>query len=428
MPIITLDHVSKHFRAGRFGSRTTRTMRDELAQSLRRLLPGARTEVEPRDEIVALRDVSFEVEPGETVGLIGANGSGKSTILKLLAQITYPSRGHVTVDGSVASLIEVGAGFHPELTGRENVYLYGSIMGMRRAEIREKFDSIVEFAGIADFIDLPVKKFSSGMYVRLGFSVAAHINSDVLLVDEVLAVGDASFQSKCLQQIDALRREGTTVIFVSHDMATVGRLCDRVYLLQSGEIRAEGEAAKVIGEYYEAVVAEQNATNQAAVWAASEPPLDAGRDAEIVNVRFLDQDRRVTEQLSTGGPMIVQIEYRVARTIADPAFELLFYSVSDRLQCQFSTALSGDRLVKLDGSGVVEIACDELGLMPGIYRIDAAIVRRGSTEAYDRKSRRYLLQVVPGKRVRGLFYSPHSWSLGGSADVLTASNTGRREQ
>jgi lipopolysaccharide transport system ATP-binding protein len=198
--------------------------------------------------------VSFEVEQGEAVGFIGPNGSGKSTILKLLARIIYPTQGKITVRGSVASLIEVGAGFHPELSGRENIFLYGSIMGMKRSEVRAKFDQIVEFAELPRFIDTPVKRYSSGMYVRLGFAVAAHINPHILLVDEVLAVGDASFQNKCQARIEELRRDGMTIAFVSHDMTAVERLCGRVFLLHHGRLMAEGDPREVIDEYYRKIV------------------------------------------------------------------------------------------------------------------------------------------------------------------------------
>src|SRR5215510_7246856 len=220
MKIITVDQVSKRYRLSQLGARS---IREEVA----RLVQGGMSR--EKEEFYALRDISFEVDQGETLGLIGPNGSGKSTILKLLSRIIYPTEGRIVVRGSVASLIEVGAGFHPELTGHENIFLYGSIMGMKKAEVREKFDRIVEFSGLQRFIDTPVKRYSSGMYVRLGFAVAAHINPHVLLVDEVLAVGDASFQSKCQRRIEDLQRNGMTIVFVSHDMSAVQRLCSRVF-------------------------------------------------------------------------------------------------------------------------------------------------------------------------------------------------------
>jgi len=248
MKIVTVDQVSKRYRLSQLGAKS---LREEVARLARPLL--ARRAAQEREEFYALRNVSFEIERGEAVGLIGPNGSGKSTILKLLARIVYPTFGRVAVRGSVASLIEVGAGFHPELTGRENIFLYASIMGMKQADVRVKFDRIVAFAEMQRFIDTPVKRYSSGMYLRLGFAVAAHLNPAVLLVDEVLAVGDASFQSKCMRRIEELRRDGMTIVFVSHDMTAVERLCARAFFLEGGEIRASGAPHEVIGKYYDSI-------------------------------------------------------------------------------------------------------------------------------------------------------------------------------
>src|SRR6266850_7607490 len=213
-----------------------------LAGRLRRLWQRPR-------EFWAVRNVSFEVHRGEALGIIGHNGAGKSTVLKLLANIVTPSQGEIMINGQLAALIEVGSGFHQELTGRENVYLSGSILGMRRNEITRKLDSIIEFAGIREFIDTPVKRYSSGMFVRLGFSIAAHLDPDILLLDEVLAVGDASFQTKCLERVNDLRRGGKTILFISHDLGAVERLCDRVLLMERGQLIADGTAREVINEY-----------------------------------------------------------------------------------------------------------------------------------------------------------------------------------
>ena len=204
----------------------------------------------PKENFWAVRDVSFQVARGETLGIIGHNGAGKSTILKLLSNITAPSEGRITINGRLSALIEVGSGFHPELSGRENVYLSGSILGMQRREIAAKLDSIVEFAGIRQFIDTPVKRYSSGMYVRLGFAIAAHLDPDILLLDEVLAVGDAAFQAKCIQRIKELETAGTTIVFISHDLGAVERLCQRVLLMRKGQVASEGSARDVIREYH----------------------------------------------------------------------------------------------------------------------------------------------------------------------------------
>src|SRR5215470_13398718 len=208
-----------------------------------------------QEEFWALHEVSFQVERGEALGIIGHNGAGKSTILKLLSRITVPSAGELMINGRLSALIEVGSGFHPELTGRENIYLNGSILGMMRREITKKLDSIVDFAELRQFIDTPVKRYSSGMYVRLGFSIAAHLNPDILLLDEVLAVGDAAFQRKCIQRITELKKNGTTIVFISHDLRAVQQLCDRVILLKKGQIEADGAPAETI-ELYQSLSAQ----------------------------------------------------------------------------------------------------------------------------------------------------------------------------
>jgi len=403
MKLITIDQVSKRYRISQLGAKS---MREELTRVGRRLFQSEAAR--EREEFFALRNVSLEVERGETVGFIGPNGSGKSTLLKLLARIVYPTQGRIIVRGSVASLIEVGAGFHPELTGRENIFLYGSIMGMKRSEVRHKFDRIVEFAELERFIDTPVKRYSSGMYVRLGFAVAAHINPHILLVDEVLAVGDASFQSKCQRRIEELRHNGVTIAFVSHDMAAVERLCRRVFFLHRGVIEAEGEPHRVIRDYFDTLYSKERGNGQQRQINGQNMH---DRKVEILGVRFLDHNGVEVDALATGQPLIAQMEFNAYNPIEDPVFELYFYSIEDQLHCHYTTALNGERIPFVQGRGVVEIECDELGLTPGTFRIDALIRRRGDTLSYDWKPSQCLLKVLSGKEVHGMFYSPHRWRL-----------------
>ncbi|GIU73206.1 MAG: hypothetical protein KatS3mg004_0293 [Bryobacteraceae bacterium] len=257
-PAIRVENLGKMYRIGGPVERY-RTFRDTVAQSVaglgRRVRSwfGGENGAAPKYETIwALKDVSFEVQPGEVVGIIGRNGAGKSTLLKILSRITEPTTGRVEIRGRVGSLLEVGTGFHPELTGRENVYLNGAILGMKRAEVDQKFDEIVAFAEIEKFIDTPVKHYSSGMYVRLAFSVAAHLDTDILLVDEVLSVGDAGFQRKCLTKMGGVTTAGKTVLFVSHNLTAIRSLCNRVLYLSSGKIVADGAANSVVNEYLRA--------------------------------------------------------------------------------------------------------------------------------------------------------------------------------
>jgi lipopolysaccharide transport system ATP-binding protein len=248
---IRVENLSKHYRVNRTQSlasyRTLRESLHQLAQTPLRWLRRQRSA--PTEDFWALRDVNFEIEPGEVVGIIGRNGAGKSTLLKILSRITRPTEGAVKLRGRVGSLLEVGTGFHPELTGRENIYLNGVILGMKRREVDKKLDAIIEFAEMAQFIDTPVKRYSSGMYVRLAFSVAAHINPEILLVDEVLAVGDLAFQKKCLGQMDAVAKGGRTVILVSHQLETLSSLCPSCLLLERGQLVAKDSTKTIIDRY-----------------------------------------------------------------------------------------------------------------------------------------------------------------------------------
>src|SRR5437764_9127257 len=245
---IRAEGLGKRYRIG--GSEYHSSLRDFLAEAVkapfRRLRNGRASS---GDSIWAVKDASFEIKHGEVVGIIGRNGAGKSTLLKILSRITGPTVGRAEIHGRVGSLLEVGTGFHPELTGRENIYLNGAILGMRKAEIERKFDEIVAFAEVEQFIETPVKWYSSGMYVRLAFSVAAHLEPEILIMDEVLAVGDAAFQQKCLDKMHEIRQQGRTIFFVSHNMPAVTRLCKRVLLMQQGQITADGPAQEIVNSY-----------------------------------------------------------------------------------------------------------------------------------------------------------------------------------
>ncbi len=245
--IIEVDRLSKQYRIGE--TLSYYTLRDEIVQILTAPFRRRTKPVSENNHIWALRDVSFTVKQGEVVGIIGRNGAGKSTLLKILSRITDPTGGRITLRGTVASLLEVGTGFHPELTGRENVLLNGALLGMARREIQSKFDEIVAFAEIDRFLDTPVKRYSSGMYVRLAFAVAAHVDPEILIVDEVLAVGDASFQKKCLGRMDDVAKGGRTVLFVSHNMGAVQQLCSRAILLAEGRTVIDGPSEVVVADY-----------------------------------------------------------------------------------------------------------------------------------------------------------------------------------
>jgi lipopolysaccharide transport system ATP-binding protein len=332
-PAIRVDNLSKQYRIGTRGASLNLT--ESIVAGASALwcgLTGRRAGGDGADAFWALKDVSFEVQPGEVVGIIGRNGAGKSTLLKILSRVTEPTSGRALVRGQMASLLEVGTGFHPELTGRENVYLNGSILGMSRQEIDRKFDEIVAFAEIPSFIDTPVKRYSSGMAVRLAFAVAAHLEADILVLDEVLAVGDTQFQEKCLGKVGDVARAGRTVLFVSHNMQAVSLLCSRALLLRQGQVCLQGKAREVVHHYLEGQV-DQTAS---CTWEADAAPGDGV--ARLRAVRILDERGQVAFDHDIGRPIAVELEVAVLKP--GSAIETSIHLLNDSGLCLFAVGKS----------------------------------------------------------------------------------------
>ena len=320
--VIKVEGLGKKYHIGARQTRRYRTLRDSLTNAVvapfrraSKLLRGHATgAAELDEEMWALKDVSFEIKRGEVVGIIGRNGAGKSTLLKVLSRITDPTEGYAEITGRIGSLLEVGTGFHPELTGRENVYLNGAILGMKRAEIDLKFDQIVEFAEIDRFIDTPVKHYSTGMALRLAFGVAAHLEPEILLVDEVLAVGDASFQRKCLGKMEEVAQTGRTVLFVSHNMGVITELCGRCYLIDDGRIAMTGRAPDVVAAYLSGGVETSGTWQRSeAQSAASESELDV----VVESIRVLSDEGEPTALVPFNRSFQVEISYKVVKPVRD---------------------------------------------------------------------------------------------------------------
>jgi lipopolysaccharide transport system ATP-binding protein len=306
-PAIRVENLSKQYRIGTGKWDSTRNLTEVFVDGTKgvwRALTGRGRGGDGVDTLWALKDVSFEVQPGEVVGIIGRNGAGKSTLLKILSRIVEPTSGRAVVRGRMGSLLEVGTGFHPELTGRENIYLNGSVLGMSRKEIDQKFDEIVAFSEIERFLDTPVKRFSSGMYVRLAFAVAAHLNPEILFIDEVLAVGDANFQQRCLGKIEQVSRTGRTVLFISHNMAAVQRLCRRAILLSNGRLQEDGDCSSVAHRYF----AKSTTCGSERRWVEDDK---AGGDgsARLRSVRVLDRWGEVATTHNISDPVYIEVEY-----------------------------------------------------------------------------------------------------------------------
>jgi ABC-type polysaccharide/polyol phosphate transport system ATPase subunit len=384
---IKLDHVSKRYFI-QSGSRNRSLAWPEFP------FPGSRPK-----EMWALRDISFEVAEGESLGIVGNNGAGKSTLLKLLSRITAPTSGEIRIRGRLSALVEVGSGFHPELTGRENIFLNGSMLGMTRSEIIRKVDSIVEFAGIREYIDVPVKRYSSGMYVRLGFSIAAHLDPDILLLDEVLAVGDVVFQAKCLDLISQLKEAGRTIVLISHDLGAILRLCDRAILLHHGQVVMTGTPTDVVDHY------QQMAMGGEETYHLNDDARQKSAVCSHISFTSNEQD----EPPRTGYPMFAHFGFHAQVPLEKVVFNVLIYWPSGYLCAQLTTAISDSQLRVTAGSGEVDFYCPVLEIQPGWYRVDISIESNGNY--IDRQQRCAVLRVHPGKMVFGDFYMDTVWRI-----------------
>ncbi|MDZ4817634.1 MAG: ABC transporter ATP-binding protein [Planctomycetota bacterium] len=375
---IEVEDLAKKFRinhAAFNGHLGKRTLRESVAGIFRNTWANLRSgaALGHSEDFWALQDINFKVQEGEVVGIIGRNGAGKSTLLKILTRISEPTRGTATIRGRVGSLLEVGTGFHPELTGRENVFLNGSILGMRRSEIRRKFDEIVDFSGVEQFIDTPVKRYSSGMKVRLAFSVAAHLDLEVLLVDEVLAVGDADFQRKCLQRLRDVTHGGKTVLFVSHNMPAVESLCDRVLLLSKGEVEVIGDVDSVIRHYYQMNPAQESSENRLQYVANSNDERNILRRASIV-----DNAGAPTDHILVGRELRLRMTYYSALRLRNPIFCIAINdTLSQRVMTLFSP-LSSVCVDGLEGHMLVECRIPDCPLAPGEYTLTLGLRAAGT--------------------------------------------------
>ena len=414
---IELANVSKIYR--RYTGRQFATLKSAL---LRRSILR---DLQPNETFRALNDVSFSVAKGSTVGVIGRNGSGKSTALKLVAGITKPTSGSIRVDGRISALIELGAGFHPEISGRENVFINGIMLGLSKREVEERFDDIVDFAELREFIDAPVKTYSSGMYMRLGFAVAIHVDPEVLLVDEVLAVGDEAFTHKCLDKFGEFHRRGKTVLIVTHSLGLVERFCDQAVWLDGGEKQSDGDPKRVVGAYLTAV--EQTEKQQMAATTAravhdAAPQAPAGdmfqaaegrwgsREIEIVSVALRGPGGEPSFVFHTGDAVSIALGVRCAQATSDFVFGISVFNADG--VCCFGTNTDIEDMTsdRIDGEAEVTFNIEHLDLVDGTYKLDVAVHRRDGAP-YDYHRLLYTFRVKSRTRDIGIFRPKHRWTF-----------------
>ncbi|MGV3517980.1 ABC transporter ATP-binding protein [Luteitalea sp.] len=399
-PAVAVHGVSKRFTLYHQGG-------SGLKERLVGLVGGRR---DGRETFWALRDVGFEVGRGETLGLIGHNGCGKSTLLQIIAGILEPDAGTVTTSGRITSLLELGAGFSPDLSGRDNIFLNASLHGVSAEVIRAKFDEIVAFAELGRFIDTPVRNYSSGMYMRLGFSVAAHLDPEIVLVDEALAVGDEAFQRKCLRKIQQFQAQGVTVIIVSHDLLLVERLCTRACLLQRGELVAVGPAADVISRYHQMAAASGEVAGEYR-WGS--------REVEIPSVRLLDAHDQPITSLRTGDTLTIAFGYHADRRVSRPVFGMAVYHEDGTHLTGPNTRTGGLAIPEVDGDGEVRYTIDHLSLLPGRYVVSVSAYDYHLVEPLDHRERVATFTVTEG----GTLERFGKVTLGGTWHLVPAPTT-----
>lgn len=360
---------------------------------------------QPRQDFWAMKDVNFKIPKGATVGVIGPNGSGKSSLLGLVAGTIFPTTGQVTKSGRISSLLELGAGFHPDLTGRENVFLNAAILGIPREDIKKRMDHIIEFSGLHNFMDLPVKHYSSGMYVRLGFAVAVELKPDIMLIDEVLAVGDIAFQLKCLDRIRDFQRRGKTLLFVSHALQTVEEFCDEVFLISHGNLVKQGDPADTILEYIRGYMGEGGYLYTQEF---------GTRDIEFKEVKLLDGEGNEQGTFISGKPMVVDIAYHAKRRIEKPVFGFSlktgngFYVYGDNTQNQKIN------IEAVEGQGRIQLRFDPVNLLHGNFFLSLSIHSWDHAEQFHRREDWYPFAVRNESEALGVFYVDHNWVFDGS--------------
>lgn len=413
MYAIKVDNVSKSFRMKKRYRQAT-TLKSALINVLKR-----QRIIQEERRFWALQGVSFEVPKGSTLGIIGSNGSGKSTLLKLIAGIHRPSSGGVKTDGRISALIELGAGFHPEFTGRENIFINGIILGLSRKQIYQKLDDIIRFSGLEDFVDNSVKTYSSGMYMRLAFAIAVAVDPDILLIDEILAVGDASFQRKCQNRINAFKADGKTIVIVTHDLGALERYCDRVLWLEQGELQAYGDVQSVIRMYME-YVAEQQRANL-----LDEHQEDAGflgqrkssrrrrwgsQEVEIHSVDLFNGSRAPCYLYKTGDKMTIEIVYKAYHPVADPVFGVGIFRDDETYCYGTNTHIENITIPKIEGEGKVKFHINRLDLTEGKYFLDVAVHAKDGTP-YDYQTRSYSFEVMSMIKDLGIYRPEHRWEF-----------------
>ena len=403
---INVENLSKQYHIDGTQKRHD-TLRDQLVDSVKSVFSRTRGSQHNRKSFWALDDISLKIEQGQIVGIIGHNGAGKSTLLKILSQITTPTLGRAEIFGRVGSHLEVGTGFHPELTGRENIFLNGAIIGMTRQEINRHFDEIVTFAEVDEFIDMPVKRYSSGMYVRLAFAVSAHLKPDILMIDEVLSVGDLQFQRKCMAYAEDLRKSNSTILFVSHNMFAVKSMCNRVIFLSEGRICFDGAPADAI-QLYEG----ENKTSAlpGAQHAIGTDPSEW--DVFVEDVATFDEQGQPLSLFNYGDRMRVRLKFTVRRTVLNPNFLISFIRSDEVACCNYNTVMDGFSVPVLEADGTIELLTPPLNLVSESYKI-CVLVRDAKFE------RLYCAQVGKTFHVRhdflnthfGVFHEQGEWSI-----------------